>query len=136
MLPDVLALAKVEKRDALVKRLTELGAPEMFGNEGRRRIAGEAKALAGDLRDLAKQPIRLVADEGWLARLSENRRLDRNWDEATQRYFALSALQQAHKDNPQAPQDAGLKDLIRALRPKVTFDADYGSPKRFVPSAK
>ncbi len=59
---------------------------------------------------------------------------DQTWDEATQRYFALMALRQMHKDNQQPP-PADLDALIANLRRDVTFTGGLNSPARFMPGA-
>jgi hypothetical protein len=130
MTPDILAALKADQASQALDRLRELmGAGKNDGpgfntSEGRRQIAAAAKALAKLLHEATQQNPG-QSDDAWLDRLSKNRRSDRSWDEATQRYLALLSLR---------PADGSLDPLIRTLRADVTFGPDQNSPRRFVPT--
>jgi hypothetical protein len=116
LLPELFVAAKVENADPLGSAMRP-----------RQETTANAKALAQSLAKLAtKSP-----DANWLEPL-RRRRSDRSWEQATQHYLALLALQQMDKDN-RRPADSALNDLIDDLRLKVTFARGYDSPRRFVP---
>jgi hypothetical protein len=132
MLPDILTPAKAEKAVKLLDRVREGLEPSNaktanpFGSQGRKQIAADARAVSRLLVELADRS----ADARWLERIGTSQRADRNWDEATQRYLALLALQQIRKD------DTALSRIIGELRKSVTFEADRDSPHRFVPHGR
>jgi Cytochrome c554 and c-prime len=147
-LPEILSLAPQAKdatwakasedvREFLNRRDTKT---ILFDTERRGLLAKQAKQLSQALTAVVQAPPTFVGhDHGWadalVDRISESKSMGRSWEEATQRYLALLAFRQMHKDNKQ-PENAEVERHIIRLRDQVTFPRGFNSPFRFIPSSQ
>lgn len=136
----------------LVPHAASLGSNGLNGNDGplaalnvemskplpdRKAVLGHAEALQTRLNMLGKElnskPLGTEAVSGMFVKIATDGGAlsNQSWDEATQVYLALVALQQAHQDL-QGQAGAKSDETILSLRDVLKFEPGYDSPLKYL----